>query len=75
MDSSIRSLSGLAIVKWTKAFEIVEIGVEERVHLGSGIKDSSFSFQSSVIRGNLFHHSMLCKRMTLLADPIWVICE
>ena len=40
MISSIRSLSKLVIVNHDQKFEIFEIGVEERVDLGSWTKDS-----------------------------------
>jgi len=46
-----------------KAFEINEIGVEEGVDLGFGIK-RFFSSQSGVIGAELFYHSMLCKWTT-----------
>ena len=43
MDSSIRSLSNLAIANRDERIEIVEIGVEEGVDLGSIFKDSLLS--------------------------------
>ena len=43
MDSSIRSLSKLAIANQDERIEIVEIGVEEGVDLGSRFKDSLLS--------------------------------
>ena len=55
----------------TKELEIVEIGAEEGVDLGSGIKDSLVP--NVVLKGELFHPSMLCKWTTSFVDSAWVI--
>ena len=57
----------------TKEFEIVESGVEEGLDLGSKIKGTMLPLWC--YRGKLFHHSMLCKWMTLVANSTWVICQ
>jgi hypothetical protein len=52
----------------TKGFEIVEIGVEEAVDLGFGIKDCLLLDVALRGRGrDFFYRSMLCKWTTLLA--------
>jgi hypothetical protein len=56
----------------TKEFEIIEIGVEEDVDLGSGMKDSILSIV--VLQGEAFYCSKLWKWTTSLADSTRVIC-
>ena len=42
-----------------KVFEIVEIGVEEGVDLGFGIKESKFASRYGVIGGNLLSFNVV----------------
>ena len=57
----------------TKGFEIIEIGVEEGIDLGSRIKDSMLF--NLVLQGKSFFRLMLCKWMMSLANSTWDICQ
>jgi hypothetical protein len=56
----------------TKEFGIPEIGVEEGVDTGFGIKDSLYFSIWCYSGGGSFHRSILCKWTTSLLDSTWV---
>ncbi len=74
MDLSIRSLSKLAITIHDQDLEIIESDVKEGADLNFG-KSKIMYFSKWCDREKFFHCSILCKWITSLAYPTWVICN